>query len=37
MAEFIAAIGEGRQPIGNAEEAVATMSVIERVYQEAMP
>jgi predicted dehydrogenase len=37
MAEFIAAIGEGRQPIGNAEDAVATMSVIERVYQEAMP
>src|SRR5215469_9894397 len=36
MAEFIAAIGEGRQPIGNAEEAVATMSVIERVYQEAI-
>jgi predicted dehydrogenase len=35
-AEFIAAIDEGRQPIGNADEAVATMSVIERIYQEAM-
>jgi predicted dehydrogenase len=35
-AEFIAAIDEGRQPIGNADEAVATMSVIERVYREAM-
>jgi predicted dehydrogenase len=35
-AEFIAAIDEGRQPIGNAVEAVATMSVIDRVYQEAM-
>jgi predicted dehydrogenase len=35
-AEFIAAINQGRQPIGNAEEAIATMSVIERVYQEAI-
>jgi predicted dehydrogenase len=35
-AEFIAAINQGRQPIGNAEEAVATMSVIERVYQEGI-
>jgi predicted dehydrogenase len=35
-AEFIAAINEGRQPIGNADEAVATMSVIDRVYREAM-
>ena len=35
-AEFITAIDEGRQPIGNADEAVATMSVIDRVYREAM-
>jgi predicted dehydrogenase len=33
-AEFIAAINEGRRPIGDAAEAVGTMSVIERVYQE---
>ena len=31
-AEFIAAIHEGRQPIGDAAEAVGSMSVIERVY-----
>jgi predicted dehydrogenase len=36
MAEFIAAINEGRRPVGDADEAVATMSVIERVYQESM-
>jgi predicted dehydrogenase len=35
-AEFIAAINQSRQPIGNTEEAVATMSVIERVYQEVI-
>ena len=34
-AEFIAAIEEGRKPIGDAAEAMATMSVIERIYQEA--
>ena len=34
-AEFIAAINEGRRPIGDAAEAIACMSVIERIYQEA--
>jgi predicted dehydrogenase len=34
-AEFITAIGEGRRPIGDAAEAVRSMSVIERVYQGA--
>jgi predicted dehydrogenase len=34
-AEFIAAIHEERRPIGDAAEAVATMSIIERVYQGA--
>jgi predicted dehydrogenase len=34
-AEFIAAIDEGRRPIGDAAEAVACMSVIERIYQGA--
>ena len=34
-AEFIAAIDEGRRPIGDAAEAVGSMSVIERVYQGA--
>jgi predicted dehydrogenase len=34
-AEFIAAIREGRRPIGDAAEAVASMSVIERVYEAA--
>ena len=34
-AEFITATDEGRQPIGNADEAVATMLVIERIYWEA--
>jgi predicted dehydrogenase len=34
-AEFISAIHEGRRPIGDAAEAVDTMSVIERVYQGA--
>ena len=29
----IAAIHEGRRPIGDAAEAMASMSVIERVYQ----
>jgi predicted dehydrogenase len=33
-AEFIAAIHEGRRPIGDAAEAMASMSVIERVYRE---
>ena len=33
-AEFIAAINEGRRPLGDADEAVATMAVIERIYQE---
>jgi len=32
-AEFIAAIHEGRRPIGDAPEAMASMAVIERVYQ----
>lgn len=32
-AEFIAAIHEGRRPIGDAAEAMASMAVIERVYQ----
>jgi predicted dehydrogenase len=31
-AELIAAIHEGRQPIGNAAEALGSMSIIERVY-----
>jgi predicted dehydrogenase len=35
-AEFVAAIQEGRRPIGDADEAAATMKVIERAYQEAM-
>ena len=34
-AEFVAAINEGRRPIGDAAEAVGSMSVIERVYQGA--
>ena len=34
-AEFIAAIEEGRRPIGDVAEAMATMSVIERIYQGA--
>jgi predicted dehydrogenase len=34
-AEFIAAINEGRRPIGDAAEAMACMSVIERIYQGA--
>jgi predicted dehydrogenase len=34
-AEFIAAIDEGRRPIGDAAEAMATMAVIERIYQGA--
>jgi predicted dehydrogenase len=33
--EFIAAIHEGRCPVGDAAEAMACMSVIERVYQGA--
>jgi predicted dehydrogenase len=34
-AEFIAAIHEDRRPIGDVAEAVASMSIIERVYQGA--
>ena len=34
-AEFIAAISEDRRPIGDAAEAMACMSVIERIYQGA--
>jgi predicted dehydrogenase len=34
-AEFIAAIEEERRPIGDAAEAVSSMSVIERIYQGA--
>jgi predicted dehydrogenase len=37
IAEFVAAIKEGRRPIGDAAEAVGSMSVIERVYQGAWP
>ena len=33
--EIIAAIHEGRRPIGDAAEAVGSMSVIERVYRGA--
>ena len=33
-AEFVAAIREGRRPTGDAAEAMATMSVIERIYQD---
>jgi len=32
-AEFILAIHEGRRPIGDAVEAVCSMSVIKRTYQ----
>jgi predicted dehydrogenase len=35
IAEFVAAIRERRRPIGDAAEAVSSMSVIERVYQGA--
>jgi predicted dehydrogenase len=35
-AEFIAAINEGRRPIGDAADAVGSMSVIERVYRGAL-
>jgi predicted dehydrogenase len=35
-AEFIAGINEGRRPIGDAADAVGSMSVIERVYQGAL-
>ena len=34
IAEFVTAIREGRRPIGDAAEAMATMSVIERLYRE---
>lgn len=34
-AEFIAAIEEGRRPIGDAADAVSSMSVIERMYSKA--
>jgi predicted dehydrogenase len=34
-AEFVAAILEGRRPVGDAVEAMANMSAIERVYQGA--
>jgi predicted dehydrogenase len=34
-AEFISAIHEGRRPIGDAADAVGSMSVIERIYQES--
>jgi predicted dehydrogenase len=33
ISEFVTAIHEGRQPIGDAAEAVANMSLIERVYE----
>jgi predicted dehydrogenase len=33
IAEFVAAIRQERQPIGNAAEALANMAVIERLYQ----
>ena len=36
-AEFVRAISEGRRPIGDVTEAVATMSVIERIYQGSSP
>jgi predicted dehydrogenase len=36
IAEFIAAIREERRPVGDAAEALGNMSVIERVYQEAL-
>ena len=36
-AEFVRAISEGRRPIGDATEAVATMSVMERIYQGSSP
>jgi predicted dehydrogenase len=36
-AEFVGAIYEGRRPIGDATEAVATMSVMERIYQGSSP
>lgn len=32
-AEFVAAIREGRRPIGDMAEAVSNMAVIEQVYQ----
>ena len=35
IAEFIAAIHEGRRPIGDAAEALGSMSVIERAYRGA--
>jgi hypothetical protein len=35
IAEFVAAIREGMRPIGDAAEAVGSMSVIESVYQGA--
>jgi predicted dehydrogenase len=34
IAEFVTAVRNGRQPIGDAAEAMATMSIIERIYQE---
>jgi predicted dehydrogenase len=33
IAEFVTGIRNGRRPIGDAAEAMATMSVIERIYQ----
>jgi predicted dehydrogenase len=35
IAEFVAAIHEGRRPMGDAAEALGSMSVIERVYRGA--
>jgi predicted dehydrogenase len=36
IAELVTAIRDGRRPIGDAAEAMATMSVIERIYQGAL-
>jgi hypothetical protein len=33
MAEFIAAISQGRRPVGDIADAVETMSVIEKAYR----
>jgi predicted dehydrogenase len=34
VAEFVAAIAEGRRPVGDIEDALVTMSIIDRIYRE---
>ena len=34
VAEFVAAIAEGRRPVGDIEDALVTMSIIDRIYRD---